>query len=196
MKITPTAIPDVLVFQPTLHGDERGYFMETFRLSHFSERGVDCNFVQDNQSKSSVGTLRGLHYQLNFPQGKLVRVLSGEVFDVAVDIREGSPTFGKWWVSCCRQKITNSFGCRQVLPTGSMSPHPLLSYLTNAPSTITPKTITVCYGTTQRWPSIGLCLARLHFCQTKTKTPSHSAPPRCFKVWVKRLILWPSNPYC
>ena len=96
MKITPTAIPYVLVFQPTLHGDERGYFMETFRLSHFSERGIDCNFVQDNQSKSSVGTLRGLHYQLNFPQGKLVRVLSGEVFDVAVDIREGSPTFGKW----------------------------------------------------------------------------------------------------
>ncbi len=96
MKITPTAIPDVLVFEPTLHGDARGYFMETFRLSHFGDRGIDCNFVQDNQSKSSRGTLRGLHYQLIFPQGKLVRVLSGEVFDVAVDIREGSPTFGKW----------------------------------------------------------------------------------------------------
>jgi dTDP-4-dehydrorhamnose 3,5-epimerase len=96
MKITPTAIPDVLVFEPTLHGDERGYFMETFRLSHFGDRGIICNFVQDNQSKSSLGTLRGLHYQLNFPQGKLVRVLSGEVFDVAVDIRKGSATFGKW----------------------------------------------------------------------------------------------------
>ena len=70
--------------------------METFRLSHFSDMGIGCNFVQDNQSKSSIGTLRGLHYQLNYPQGKLVRVLSGEVFDVAVDMRAKSPTFGQW----------------------------------------------------------------------------------------------------
>jgi len=96
MKITPTAIPSVVVFEPTVHGDSRGYFMETFRLSHFSDMGIGCNFVQDNQSKSSIGTLRGLHYQLNYPQGKLVRVLSGEVFDVAVDMRAKSPTFGQW----------------------------------------------------------------------------------------------------
>ena len=96
MKITKTAIPDVLIFEPTVHGDSRGYFMETFRLNDFSDAGDSLNFVQDNQSKSSQGTLRGLHYQLNFPQGKLVRVLSGEVFDVAVDIRKNSPTFGQW----------------------------------------------------------------------------------------------------
>jgi|TARA_B110000879_G_scaffold142705_1_gene185622 dTDP-4-dehydrorhamnose 3,5-epimerase len=96
MKITKTAIPDVLIFEPTVHGDSRGYFMETFRLADFADAGDALNFVQDNQSKSSQGTLRGLHYQLNFPQGKLVRVLSGEVFDVAVDIRKNSPTFGQW----------------------------------------------------------------------------------------------------
>jgi dTDP-4-dehydrorhamnose 3,5-epimerase len=96
MKITKTAIPEVLVFEPTIHGDSRGYFMETFRLKDFNDAGDSLNFVQDNQSKSSQGTLRGLHYQLNFPQGKLVRVLSGEVFDVAVDIRKNSPTFGQW----------------------------------------------------------------------------------------------------
>lgn len=96
MKITKTAIPEVLVFEPTVHGDSRGYFMETFRLNDFVDAGDSLNFVQDNQSKSSRGTLRGLHYQLNFPQGKLVRVLSGEVFDVAVDIRKNSPTFGQW----------------------------------------------------------------------------------------------------
>jgi dTDP-4-dehydrorhamnose 3,5-epimerase len=96
MKITRTSIPEVLVFEPTVHGDSRGYFMETFRLADFADAGDALNFVQDNQSKSSQGTLRGLHYQLNFPQGKLVRVLSGEVFDVAVDIRKNSPTFGQW----------------------------------------------------------------------------------------------------
>ena len=96
MKITKTAIPEVLIFEPTLHGDSRGYFMETFRLNDFVDAGDSLNFVQDNQSKSSQGTLRGLHYQLKFPQGKLVRVLSGEVFDVAVDIRKSSPTFGQW----------------------------------------------------------------------------------------------------
>ena len=89
-------IPDVLLFEPAVFGDERGYFLETFRESHFKERGIDLSFVQDNQSKSGQAILRGLHYQLKFPQGKLVRVLSGEIFDVAVDIRRSSPTFGQW----------------------------------------------------------------------------------------------------
>lgn len=96
MLITPTAIPDVLLLEPAVHGDERGYFMETFRRSHFLERGIDFDFVQDNQSRSVQGTLRGLHYQREFPQGKLARALSGELFDVAVDIRKSSPTFGQW----------------------------------------------------------------------------------------------------
>ena len=96
MKISATLIPDVLVFEPTVHGDARGYFMETFRESHFSERGIEARFVQDNQSLSSQGTLRGLHYQLNKPQGKLVRIISGRVFDVAVDMRKNSATYGQW----------------------------------------------------------------------------------------------------
>jgi dTDP-4-dehydrorhamnose 3,5-epimerase len=96
MKITPTAIPDVWILEPQVHGDDRGYFMETFRQSHFAEKGLQLEFVQDNQSRSVQGTLRGLHYQLEYPQGKLARILSGEVFDVAVDLRKRSPTFGQW----------------------------------------------------------------------------------------------------
>ena len=96
MKIVNTAISDVLILEPLVHGDERGYFMETFRKSNFSEIDQSLDFVQDNQSKSGMGTLRGLHYQLEFPQGKLVRAIAGEVFDVAVDIRRSSPSFGKW----------------------------------------------------------------------------------------------------
>jgi len=96
VKITPTSNPDVLLFSPTVYEDSRGYFMETFRHQHFLERGIEVEFVQDNQSRSARGTLRGLHYQRTYPQGKLVRVLSGEVFDVAVDLRASSPLFGKW----------------------------------------------------------------------------------------------------
>ena len=96
MKIIETSIPDVLLLEPSVHGDARGYFMETFRESWFHERRIDLNFVQDNQSRSLQGTLRGLHYQLKRPQGKLVRAVSGEVFDVAVDMREDSATFGRW----------------------------------------------------------------------------------------------------
>jgi dTDP-4-dehydrorhamnose 3,5-epimerase len=107
MRSVATAIADVLVFEPTLHGDSRGYFLETWRQSDFedlamsldeetSATGAGYAFVQDNQSKSIQGTLRGLHYQLEFPQGKLVRVISGEVFDVAVDLRQNSPNFGQW----------------------------------------------------------------------------------------------------
>ena len=96
MKMSPTKISEVLLIEPDVYKDERGYFMETFRASYFTEHGVKLDFVQDNQSLSQAGTLRGLHYQLQFPQGKLVRVVSGKVFDVAVDIRHGSKTFGKW----------------------------------------------------------------------------------------------------
>lgn len=96
MQITNTTIPEVLLFEPKTHFDERGYFMETFRASYFSDRDLEHQFVQDNQSFSVKGTLRGLHCQRHNPQGKLVRVVSGEIFDVAVDIREGSPFLGQW----------------------------------------------------------------------------------------------------
>ncbi len=97
MKVTPTAIPDVLIIEPKVFGDERGFFFESFNQKAFNEAtGLDVNFVQDNHSRSAKGVLRGLHYQVQQPQGKLVRVARGAVFDVAVDIRQGSATFGKW----------------------------------------------------------------------------------------------------
>jgi dTDP-4-dehydrorhamnose 3,5-epimerase len=96
MKFTPTAIKDVALIEPQVFGDRRGFFMETWRADKFAAAGIDLPFVQDNHSSSGRGILRGLHYQVKRPQGKLVRVISGEVYDVAVDIRRDSPTFGKW----------------------------------------------------------------------------------------------------
>jgi dTDP-4-dehydrorhamnose 3,5-epimerase len=97
MKIIDTKIPDVKIIEPKVFGDERGFFLETFHLCRYKELvGIDLPFVQDNHSRSSKGVLRGLHFQINKPQGKLVSVVKGEVFDVAVDVRKGSPTYGKW----------------------------------------------------------------------------------------------------
>lgn len=97
MKATPTAIPDVLIIEPKVFGDARGFFFESFNQKAFDEAvGHHVDFVQDNHSRSRKGVLRGLHYQLQQPQGKLVRVVAGAVFDVAVDIRKASPTFGQW----------------------------------------------------------------------------------------------------
>ena len=98
MKLIDTRIPDVKIIEPNVFGDERGFFMETWQQKQFEElvTGKPTQFVQDNHSKSKKGILRGLHYQTENTQGKLVRVVSGEVFDVAVDIREGSATFGQW----------------------------------------------------------------------------------------------------
>lgn len=97
LKVTHTEIPDVLVIEPKVFADARGFFLESFNQRSFVEAtGLTLDFVQDNHSRSGRGVLRGLHYQLEQPQGKLVRVVSGAVFDVAVDLRKGSPTFGKW----------------------------------------------------------------------------------------------------
>jgi dTDP-4-dehydrorhamnose 3,5-epimerase len=97
MQVIPTSIPEVLVLEPKVFGDARGFFFESFNRKVFREAtGVDADFVQDNHSRSAKGVLRGLHYQLQQPQGKLVRVVRGAVFDVAVDIRRSSPTFGRW----------------------------------------------------------------------------------------------------
>ena len=89
-------IEGLKIITPAVHGDSRGYFMETYNFNDLKEAGIDTVFVQDNQSKSSKGVLRGLHLQVNYPQGKLVRVIKGEVFDVGVDLRADSPTYGKW----------------------------------------------------------------------------------------------------
>ena len=100
-KITVTdncgGIEGLKVIEPKVFGDSRGYFMETYNHNDFAEAGIDCTFVQDNQSASRKGVLRGLHFQIQYPQDKLVRVIVGEVYDVAVDLREGSSTFGKWF---------------------------------------------------------------------------------------------------
>ena len=97
MKLTLTPIKDLVVIEPKVFGDERGYFYEAYNKNTFHELGLDYDFVQDNQSFSRKGVLRGLHFQKQFPQAKLVRVIDGEVFDVAVDLRKDSPTFGKWY---------------------------------------------------------------------------------------------------
>jgi dTDP-4-dehydrorhamnose 3,5-epimerase len=97
VKIVETPLPGVMVFEPKRFGDNRGFFLETYRDDVFERSGITENFVQDNHSRSTKGVLRGLHYQLMQPQGKLVRVATGSVFDVAVDVRRGSPTFGDWF---------------------------------------------------------------------------------------------------
>jgi len=97
MKVTPTALPEVLLIEPEVFGDERGFFMESFNARRFREAtGIEAEFVQDNHSRSVRGVLRGIHYQVVRPQGKLVRVAAGRVFDVAVDLRRSSPRFGRW----------------------------------------------------------------------------------------------------
>lgn len=97
IKVESCPIEGLKIITPTVFGDERGYFMETYNYNDFKEAGLDYVFVQDNQSASKRGVLRGLHFQTKHPQDKLVRVISGEVFDVAVDLREGSPTYGQWF---------------------------------------------------------------------------------------------------
>ena len=97
MKFSETPLPGVILIEPRVLGDARGFFMETYRADLFKAHGIDETFVQDNHSRSARGVLRGLHYQEPYPQGKLVRCTRGELFDVAVDIRRGSPAFGKWY---------------------------------------------------------------------------------------------------
>ena len=96
MKLIPTAIPEVVLLEPKVFGDDRGFFFESWNKRTFAELGITADFVQDNHSKSQKNVLRGLHYQIEHAQGKLVRVTTGEVYDIAVDLRRSSPTFGKW----------------------------------------------------------------------------------------------------
>ena len=96
MRVEPSSLPGVLVIEPDVHEDSRGFFLETYHADRYREHGITVPFVQDNHSRSIGGTLRGLHLQVRRPQGKLIRVIEGEIFDVAVDVRRGSPTFGRW----------------------------------------------------------------------------------------------------
>ncbi len=96
MKVTPTRLPEVLLLEPRVFGDSRGFFFESWNEREFERAGIHARFVQDNHSRSGRGVLRGLHYQIRQPQGKLIRVVAGEIFDVAVDIRRSSPGFGRW----------------------------------------------------------------------------------------------------
>ena len=114
MRVVETDLPGVMIFEPKVHGDHRGMFVETFRAELLESFGLPSVFVQDNQSRSARGTLRGTHYQLVQPQGKLVRVSRGEVYDVAVDVRVGSPTFGEWTAV-----VLDDQACRQLyIPPG------------------------------------------------------------------------------
>lgn len=107
MEVVKTPIEGVLLIKPQVFGDERGYFVETWQKARYEAAGINLPFVQDNHSKSTKGILRGLHFQKQHPQGKLVMVSLGEVFDVAVDIRKGSPTFGKWFGAILNQENQN-----------------------------------------------------------------------------------------
>ena len=118
IKVTECPIKGLYIIEPTVHGDERGYFVETYNKKDMEGAGLTMDFVQDNQSCSVKGVLRGLHYQKQYPQGKLVRVIKGRVFDVAVDLRSGSETFGQWygiWIE--RKKTKSSAICPKALPT-------------------------------------------------------------------------------
>jgi dTDP-4-dehydrorhamnose 3,5-epimerase len=96
VRVVPTEIPGVVVVEPDVHADGRGFFLETYHADRYRQHGIAGPFVQDNHSRSAAGTLRGLHLQIQHPQAKLIRVIEGEIFDVAVDVRRGSPTFGRW----------------------------------------------------------------------------------------------------
>lgn len=137
MKVTPTAIPDVLVLEPQVFGDDRGFFFESFNARRFEElTGVSSTFVQDNHSKSAKGVLRGLHYQIRQPQGKLVRVLAGAVYDVVVDMRRSSPFYGRW------VGIELSAGNRQQIWVPAGFAHGFV---------VTSETAEVSYKTTDYW---------------------------------------------
>lgn len=114
MRLLPASLPDIKILQPQILGDERGWFAETFRADWFRTHVCDCTFVQENHSRSAAGVLRGLHYQSANPQGKLVRVIRGAVFDVAVDLRKSSPDFGRW----CGTVLSAENRLQQWIPPG------------------------------------------------------------------------------
>ncbi len=157
VTVTPCAIAGLFEIEPTLHTDARGYFMETYNQRDLQQAGLTMRFVQDNQSMSCKGVLRGLHFQKQYPQGKLVRVIRGRVFDVAVDLRPGSETFGRWHgveLSAANHKQLYI----RALPTAFWCFLTKRSFATNAPIFTTPATKAVLPGTTPPSAFAGLSL--------------------------------------
>ncbi len=163
--VTPTSLPEVLILEPKVFGDDRGFFFESFNQRDFATvTGLDVQFVQDNHSRSVKGVLRGLHYQIQHPQGKLVRVTQGEVFDVAVDMRRSSPNFGKWdGVVLSASNPTASCGYPQVLPMALWSPATAQSFCTKPQTTGTPSLNAVFFGATPPWVCSGPLMACLNW---------------------------------
>ncbi len=140
MDVQKTEIEGLLIIEPKVFGDDRGFFLETYSQKRYQEAGIPGTFVQDNLSYSRRGVLRGLHFQSPNAQGKLVSCPMGEVFDVAVDIRKSSPTFGKWVGVTCPVTINGNFGFRPDLPTGFWSPVKQPFFHTSVRNTTHPKT--------------------------------------------------------
>ena len=144
---TPTGIAGMMVVEPTLFGDARGYFMETYNYNEFAAAGLDMTFVQDNQSKSKRGVLRGLHFQTKNSQGKLVRVIRGEVFDVGVDLREGSATFGQWYGLLLSEENHKQLYIPEGFAHGFLVTARKRNSSINAPASTTPPARAACCGT-------------------------------------------------
>lgn len=172
MHFISLKIPDVIQIRHQRHPDERGDFMELFRHDLFTRRCGDFCFVQDNLSRSRQGTLRGLHYQRQRPQGKLIQVLAGTIFDVAVDVRAGSPTLGQWVGGRSRPRREPPSGSRQVLPTAFMFRANGPRCSTNAPIITLPSWKPPFTGRIRHWLLSGPSWTMCHYaCQRKTVTP-------------------------
>ena len=138
MKFLPTQLPGVLIVEPDVYRDQRGWFLETYHVQKYQEGGMPLPFVQHNCSSSVRGTLRGLHLQMTRPQGKLLRVIRGEIFDVAVDIRKGSPTFASWMGVALRVRISGKFIFLRILPMDFVCSAMWPRWSTNAPMSMRP----------------------------------------------------------
>ena len=149
IKVETCEIEGLKVITPTVFGDKRGYFMETYNYNDYKEAGIDMEFVQDNQSSSKKGVLRGLHFQINYPQDKLVRVVSGEVFDVAVDLRKGSKTYGQWYGVVLSAENKSSSLFRRILHTDLLYCQTQQSLLTNVQISIIQMMRAVWHGMTR-----------------------------------------------
>ena len=182
MKATPTAIPDVLVIEPKVFGDARGFFFESFNQKAFNAAiGQAVTFVQDNHSRSSRGVLRGLHYQVQQPQGKLVRVVRGAVFDVVVDIRQGSTTYGEWVGVELSEDKHQQLWVPAGLAHGFLVLSDSVDFLYKPQTTMRLSLSVASPGTTRRWPLTG-----------RSRVCSPSYPPKT--VWVSVWLRSQANP--